>query len=134
MMLTCIVEWSILWMLKNVYQYALEMKSVVNIYVELKGNCNAEEFEQVEVGNDVGGVKDVGVGNDVGGGDDVEVGREVGGDGDVKVGTDGGVEPVVACDEVGGDEHVEVVDDVGAEDSDFQAYGLSFDDIGYWVG
>lgn len=59
----------------NVYQYALEMKFVVNIYVELKTNCNAKEYEQLKMDNDVGGVEYIEVENDVGGVENVEVGN-----------------------------------------------------------
>ncbi|KAI5404378.1 hypothetical protein KIW84_051514 [Lathyrus oleraceus] len=102
----------------------MEMKRTVHIYVKRKGKGNAQEadvsnfqeddvdgVEQDEVRNDVGGIENVKVGNDVDGVEQVEKGN-------VR-----GVEQVKEV-LVGGVEQVE-----DTEDSDFEAGGLSFDDI-----
>ncbi|CAI8600224.1 unnamed protein product [Vicia faba] len=63
----------------KVYQYVMEMKCVVHIYVEHKGKCNAQEADVGDVQeDDVLGVEQDEVGNDVGGVEHVEVGNVIG--------------------------------------------------------
>ncbi|CAK8572845.1 unnamed protein product [Lathyrus sativus] len=123
----------------KVYQYAIEMKCAVHIYVEHKIKCNAQEadvgdfqeddvdgVEQDEVGNDVGGVENGEEGN-VGGVEKVEE-AIIGGVEQVEEGNVAGVKQVEEAI-VGDVEQVEVCQVIkDSEDNEFEVDGLSFDD------